>query len=253
MGYVNFKSGIYQIRNKNNNKLYIGSTINLSQRKAYHKYDMKNGEAINKRLKASLKHHGFESYIFEVLETLDLTGLTRDEQDNYLNIIEQIYVDVYNPEYNILKVDVSRATGQKGYNHPERSKSISVFDIDNNYIETIESLRAAGRKYNIKPQRIRDIAECKAFRPHNEFIFKYTTELDKIITFQKNNRSIGKKNPKCIPITSYNINTKEVIIWDYIKEASEYYNINIKKLQYYIRKYKEYQIDNIIFKLKING
>lgn len=96
------KSGIYCWRNKNNNKIYVGSAINLSVRlKHYLTPAILTRELLrfnSKMYKAMLKYEpkGFTLYILEYCESSNLIER------------EQYYLDLLQPEYNILKIANSR-------------------------------------------------------------------------------------------------------------------------------------------------
>jgi group I intron endonuclease len=94
------KSGIYKITNLVNNKIYIGSAFNLSNRISCHKYTLKNNKHKNKHLQAAYNLYGEKNFLFEVIEIV--------EDLNILIIREQYYLDILNPTdknigYNIAK------------------------------------------------------------------------------------------------------------------------------------------------------
>lgn len=60
---------IYQIRNKNNNKIYIGSTKNFHKRKLRHINDLRNNKHHNIYLQRCWNKTKNESiYVFEIIE-----------------------------------------------------------------------------------------------------------------------------------------------------------------------------------------
>ena len=65
---ISKKSGIYQIRNLINNKLYIGSSNNLRTRKNSHLNELVNDKHYNKYLQKSFNKYGEQNFIFEVIE-----------------------------------------------------------------------------------------------------------------------------------------------------------------------------------------
>lgn len=89
------KSGIYQIRNLLNNKIYIGSAYNLSDRFNCHKSLLKNNKHGNFYLQQSYNKYGAENFQFEVLEII--------EEISKIYEIEQNYIDKFYGEncYNI--------------------------------------------------------------------------------------------------------------------------------------------------------
>ena len=90
------KSGIYQIRNLVNGKVYIGSTINLNKRKLKHFNLLKNNKHDNSHLQSSFNKHSEQNFIFEVIEEVQ-------EKTNLIER-EQFYLDALKPEYNICKI-----------------------------------------------------------------------------------------------------------------------------------------------------
>lgn len=88
------KSGIYQIRNLLNNKIYVGSTKNLIQREKIHFKDLKRGFHHCYHLQMAYNKYGKDNFIFEVLMYCSLDNLIQTEQ---------LFFDTYKPEYNSSK------------------------------------------------------------------------------------------------------------------------------------------------------
>lgn len=93
------KSGVYQIRNLTNHKLYIGSTINLRRRWFNHQSDLVQNKHHSIKLQRAWNKYGADVFVFEVLLYCD--------PENCLTY-EQTTMDYYQPEYNICKVARSR-------------------------------------------------------------------------------------------------------------------------------------------------
>lgn len=90
------KSGVYQIRNLQNGKLYIGSTENLLTRKTAHFSALKGEYHRNSKLQKAYNKYGKENFIFEIIEFC--------EDKNKLIECEQYWMDrfdVCNIGYNI--------------------------------------------------------------------------------------------------------------------------------------------------------
>jgi group I intron endonuclease len=77
------KSGIYQIKNIMNNKIYIGSAYNLYNRFRVHKSTLKNGKHDNGHLQNSYFKYGYNNFLFEVIEVCDIENIYEKEQ-NYI-------------------------------------------------------------------------------------------------------------------------------------------------------------------------
>jgi len=87
------KSGIYQIANLVNGKIYVGSAVKFYNRKAGHINKLKRGVHVNGRLQNSWNKHGNDSFVFELLE------LVADKSN--LIAREQYWIDLLKPEYNL--------------------------------------------------------------------------------------------------------------------------------------------------------
>lgn len=100
------KGGVYRWVNKVNQKTYIGSSVNLTQRfyKYYSvKYLLKHKTTIHQ----ALIKYGYSNFILEILEYCDRDIVSR----------EQYYIDMLNPEYNILET----AGSSLGFKHSQET------------------------------------------------------------------------------------------------------------------------------------
>jgi len=102
-------SGIYKIRNKINNKLYIGSSINIELRWIRHLRQLRANNHHSKALQNAYNLYKEENFEFSIIESLN--------EDNSLLLREQFYLDLhqtYNPEngYNICKI-AGNSSGRK--------------------------------------------------------------------------------------------------------------------------------------------
>lgn len=163
------KSGIYKLVNLINNKIYIGSAVNLRQRFKMHKRDILKNKHCNTYLSRSISKYGIENFMFEVIEFPDKENLIQREQ---------YYIDTLKPEYNLCKIagsafgrickpetreQISKSnTGKKhsketrekmrdsrigkylGENH-WNSKKILQLDLNDNVINTFGSIAEASR------------------------------------------------------------------------------------------------------------
>ena len=77
------KSGIYQIKNKVNNKRYIGQSYYLNKRKNDHLSKLRRNQHDNVYLQNSFNKYGEDAFVFEVLEYCDKTKL---------NTLERYYI-----------------------------------------------------------------------------------------------------------------------------------------------------------------
>lgn len=89
------KSGVYKITNILNNKIYIGSSINIKSRWSKHISDLDRNKHPNKHLQHSYNKYGKNKFIFSI----ELLCLPK-----YLLEYEQFYLDSLQPDYNYYKV-----------------------------------------------------------------------------------------------------------------------------------------------------
>ena len=85
------QSGIYSIKNNINNKIYIGSTIDIGRRWANHLNELRRGCHHNTYLQNAVEKYGLENFSFTVIEFCD-------KQD--LISTEQFFIDSYKPFFN---------------------------------------------------------------------------------------------------------------------------------------------------------
>lgn len=74
------KSGIYQIRNTKNGKVYVGSAVNLRKRFLKHKSYLSRNVHPNARLQSAANKYGLESFSFELLEICNRAEVIDREQ-----------------------------------------------------------------------------------------------------------------------------------------------------------------------------
>jgi group I intron endonuclease len=98
------KSGVYQIRNVINNKRYVGSSIDVEERWAKHKWLLKKGRHSNIHLQRAWNKDGESSFEFSAIEFVNKEELITKEQ---------YYTDLWRPEYAIRKECVTSSLGCK--------------------------------------------------------------------------------------------------------------------------------------------
>ena len=88
------KAGVYLFTNLTNGKSYVGSSVNLSRR-FYLYYNINHLlKQISSLICRALLKHGYSNFKLEILEYCDPKNVIKREQ---------YYMDLLNPEYNVLK------------------------------------------------------------------------------------------------------------------------------------------------------
>jgi group I intron endonuclease len=138
--------GIYKILNKQNNKVYVGSSIDLPSREYKHFWMLKKGIHDNVYLQKSFNKHGIENFVFEILELCEEKDLILKE--NYY--INNYKANEMNFGYNLalvsdsrrniisdaVKLKLSKINQQKNNNFSK----YSLTNIESNEIFIFESL-----------------------------------------------------------------------------------------------------------------
>jgi len=89
------KCGIYAIKNKINNKMYIGKSVNVNKRKSYHFWLLRTNNHFNPKLQSAFNKYGEENFEFVILEKCNKDELD-DKEIKYINRYNTI-----NDGYNI--------------------------------------------------------------------------------------------------------------------------------------------------------
>lgn len=84
---MNEDTGIYYIKNKINNKKYIGQSIHIHRRWNEHKWELNNNVHHNDYLQKSWNKYGEENFEFKIIELCDEKNL--DSKESY-------YISLYN-------------------------------------------------------------------------------------------------------------------------------------------------------------
>ena len=104
--------GIYMIKNKVNNKAYIGQSINIESRWYHHKKDLSNNSHGNTHLQNSWNKYGESNFEFTVLEEC-----TKEELND-----KEIYLISYFGGCNSSSLYNYRAGGDSGGSLSEETK-----------------------------------------------------------------------------------------------------------------------------------
>jgi len=100
--------GVYQIKNKINGKLYIGSTKNLMGKINSHKFQLKNGLHTNKEMQKEFKEIGEEGFSFDILDHLKPKEDLNYDHTEELKTLEEMWIEKLQPfnekGYNKIKI-----------------------------------------------------------------------------------------------------------------------------------------------------
>jgi len=106
--------GVYQIVCTNNNRRYIGASINLANRKRQHFYNLRHKNHRNPKLQKDFNLYGEDNFFFSILEVLP--------DKKKLLEREQYWIDLFIPEYN---AELKAGYAVSHVKHPKVRKKIS--------------------------------------------------------------------------------------------------------------------------------
>jgi group I intron endonuclease len=97
-------AGIFQVKNIENGKVLLGSSLNLEGPLNRHKFLLTTGSHSNKALQKEWKEYGPDKFVFEILEVVDVKDDPSFNPDDELKLLEQIWIEKLQP------------FGDRGYN-----------------------------------------------------------------------------------------------------------------------------------------
>lgn len=134
---------VYTITNTQNNKYYLGSTLNFEKRKKEHLRKLRANTHYNIHLQRTFNKDGENVFLFEIIEEIDEETSEKDVEQTYLNTLN------YDRCYNLS----SRAWGggRLGKKCSEETKK-KMSDSHKEKIHSEESLRKMSESQKGKPK-----------------------------------------------------------------------------------------------------
>ena len=182
-------SGIYKITNIKNNKVYIGSSANITNREYKHFWMLKKGVHDNQYLQKSFNKYGRDVFTFEIIENCSYDTLI--EKENYyilyyesnnltkgynLATVNEFRRNTYNTE---VKIKLSKYNLSKNGNINTFSltniETNETFIFDNlvdaaNYL--IENGFTKGSSRNVRQKISSTLRKKRIYRSHSSTIRK---------------------------------------------------------------------------------
>jgi hypothetical protein len=161
--------GIYCIKCLKNNKIYVGSAINIKYRFTRHKNDLLNKKHHSKHLQRAWDLYGENEFSFEILES-NLDNNLLIERENYwisffrsserrygFNILNNARTRLGIKHSKKTKNKISKNSFSKGKfyeNSIHGSKEVYQYDFDGNFIKKWNSLKEPANILSITHQNI---------------------------------------------------------------------------------------------------
>lgn len=185
---------VYIIKNINNDKIYIGSTINFRKRAKEHKRHLEKNSHVNKYLQKSYnKGNKFTIEILQFCEKEQLILLEAHyalvHESNNKNIGYNILIPGEMPKFKITekhKEKMVTARRLKGYDLSHlrtkenmekcilaKYKKVNVFKKDGSFLFTTNSMIEAEEKTGVKRQNISENCRNKSSHLYKDLYFRY--------------------------------------------------------------------------------
>lgn len=241
--------GIYKLVNLKNNKIYIGSAVNLHKRIKRHFRELKNNEHYNNHLQKSYNKYGLENFTYEIIESFEEIKYEKllEIERNYIikyNCVEKGYNQVIDNSNHLSILN----KGKNIIKNKERC-SIAVFAFDRytgEFKYEFKSVTDASLFFNTSSSNISKV--CKGTLNHmKNFTFCYKKDYDKNknyskplnatknIKFTDDHKLKIKKalqKHKGLKIYKYDLNMNFIESYDSRNDAEKQNNIKTGKLTY---------------------
>lgn len=89
--------GVFVVRNTVNNKVFLGSSLNLKNKFERIKLMLNTGNHYNSEFQNDWKKYGEDSFVYEVLETLKIHNEENYNYSSDLEILEILWIDKFQP------------------------------------------------------------------------------------------------------------------------------------------------------------
>ncbi|MBN2184917.1 MAG: GIY-YIG nuclease family protein [Candidatus Krumholzibacteriota bacterium] len=97
-------AGVFQVKNTENGKVLLGSSLNLEGPLNAHQFMLTTGSHRNKELQKDWNEYGPDKFVFEVLEVVEVKDAPGFNLSDELTLLEQIWIERLHP------------FGERGYN-----------------------------------------------------------------------------------------------------------------------------------------
>ncbi|MGL5381069.1 GIY-YIG nuclease family protein [Clostridium sp.] len=253
---MKYIKGIYMIKNKVDNKVYIGLSKNIKRRFTMHKTNLNSGKHKNDYLQKAWNKYGCDSFEFIILEEINNEDINISDREIY-------YIQKYNSAnrdygYNLTYGGEScNMTDEAKLNM--RCKGISLTEEDVRKIKLlIVSLMDRGeiaKIFNVSMSVIKQIANLKNFIYIHEDL-NYLVKNIKRIMINERNELILKVYSECLSIkkTSDILELSDSIVEKCVYKYTNAVQDNIEKrkiiynkvMSLYDEGLKPYQISKIL-------
>jgi group I intron endonuclease len=198
--------GIYVIKNKINNKIYIGKSIDIERRWIQHKYHKSRIFLHN-----VIKKYGFENFEFKIIQEIIFTDRKKTEivlcqlEEKWINE-KKSYLKKYG--YNIIKISKPNLTYKRNKDFGKKISEIKInmnhcgkkvfqFSLNGVFIKEWKSAAEVERQLKIKAENISQVI-LKKQKSAGGYIWRRTDEkisddeLKEINTINRNRKKVAQ-------------------------------------------------------------
>ena len=249
------KAGIYKITNRGNNKVYIGSSVNLDNRKRQHFYLLSKNNHTNRYLQYAYNLHGGENFKWEIIEYVEKLESLEEVKKKLLER-EQHWLDLFFGEdcYNFnptagsnLGIKLSKETririgransiALRGRKLPQDviekirlgnlGKKMSPESIEKTRQANLGKILSEETKEKLRQANLGKILSEETKKKMSEKLKGNTHTLGHVLS-EEHKRKIGEKSKGRTSKKVINLDTN--VVFNNITEASLFYNLDITSI-----------------------
>lgn len=226
------KSGIYIIKNLINDKVYVGKSKNINQRKNTHFNALRLNKHSNQHLQNSYNKYGKDNFEFSVLEYCD---------ESLLSIKEMYYIELYKNNYNIIQSIDNRQNFSQEMRHKMRQSKItkgltvSIYSYNTETQEIIkwDSIKECAKKLNLVRRSIQKSLKRRLL--HKNFRFSFDLDFSNYV-----NTTIKAIRTNSVKVYVYSADNSFISEYTSKKLCSEILGINRSGINRVINTNKQY-------------
>lgn len=245
--------GIYCIKNKINNEIYIGSSIHIYKRRNRHFSELRNNKHKNYKLQRLYNLHGEESFLFYLIESVDI-------KENLISR-EQYYIDNLKPQININLIANSSLGVKRSEETKEKIRQANLGLKHHEWRNKIKSEAMSGDKNWTKTKGFSEESKLKMSESQKKLYESgyISPKLNKEVSIEtKEKMSKSRKklfengyvHPRLKKVNQYSLENEFIKTWESLSEVEKELGISrtaicnclnglSKKSNNYIWKYEE--------------
>ena len=217
---------VYKITNKINNKVYIGSSIDVERRWRQHKEASINKitHHYNYPLMQAFRKYGLDNFNFEIIETLKNFKEMIEAEHNWIIKENCVYPNGYNQTNNTESPMFDPDVIKKMSNTKRQKYGKKVCEIDNNsnILNIWNSIVEASEDLNLDRFKISDVCNGRRNTTGNK-IFRFIDENDDIIIPEKNKEiSTHRITKTSRRVGAYDKDNNLIAVFDSLSLAAEF-------------------------------